>query len=185
MDLVKSYISERTQVTVINDSTSSFLPLSSSVGVPQGPIMGPLFFLIYVDDLCFATTSVSLDTQFADDTAASVGVKSLNELQIDISHTCSRISKWIDDNKLVLNKKKTKLIILCRIGCRFPKLTNICVMLEDSLSSIERVRSIRYLGVVIDENLSNVTPYFQLKKTFFNLITLKIKTRNDQITIKE
>jgi hypothetical protein len=37
--------------------------------------MGPLFFLIYVDDLCFATTSVSLDAQFADDTAASVGVK--------------------------------------------------------------------------------------------------------------
>ena len=97
LDLVTSYLSERKQVTVIANSASSFLPLSSSTGVPQGSIMSPLFFLIYINDLCFATASSSLDTQFADDTDGSVYGKSLNKLQINISQTYSHISKWIDD----------------------------------------------------------------------------------------
>ena len=104
LDLVKSYLSERTQVTVVNNYASSFLPISSLVGVPQGSIMGHAFFLLYFNDLCFVTASAFLETQFADDIAALLGGKSLNELQINISHVYSRISKWINDNKLVIKK---------------------------------------------------------------------------------
>ena len=61
---------------------------------------------LYINDLCFATASSSLYTQFADDTAASVCGKSLDELQMNISHAYSRILKRFDDNKHVLHKKK-------------------------------------------------------------------------------
>ncbi|KAK2720280.1 hypothetical protein QYM36_004230 [Artemia franciscana] len=93
LDLVKSYVFDGTQVTLVYNSVSSFLPLSSSVDVPRGSTMGSLFFLFYIKKLYCTTASSFPNEPFADEKAASVCDKSLNELQIDITHEYNRILK--------------------------------------------------------------------------------------------
>ena len=107
--------------------------------------MGPLYFLLHIDDPCFATTSSSLDTQFADDTAACV---------LNITHVTVVFQNEMMTISLCLVRKK--IIINYKVGRSFPNPTDIYVMLQDGLSSIERVRSIlgKYFAVhIIDLTL--------------------------------
>ena len=73
-----------------------------SVGVPQGSILGPLLFSIYINDLptCLKHTSVTL---FADDTALYCSAKSFTDLQQMLNEDLACVAKWLNDHKLTLN----------------------------------------------------------------------------------
>ena len=98
----------RTAVTSINNIASTPKPVT--VGVPQGSILGPLLFLIYINDLpqCLNHRKSIL---YADDTLLYYSAKTETELQDRINEDLNSISKWLNNNFLTLNYEKTKFII--------------------------------------------------------------------------
>ena len=115
LNLFRDYLSDRTQVTVINNvnSETSFI----SCGVPQGSILGPLLFLLYINDLpnCNLLSDVRM---YADDTNLTFASKDPNELFSSLTHDLSNVKQWLDYNRLSLNVLKTKcLFSLWNNGC--------------------------------------------------------------------
>ena len=101
----KSYLSDRKQFVSINGFNSS--PLSVKCGVPQGSILGPLLFLIYINDL-HQSIKKSTVHHFADDTNILHINKSYKKLCLNINHDLTCLSNWLRANKLALNVKKNR-----------------------------------------------------------------------------
>lgn len=97
----KSYLTDRQHFVQVHDSSSSLLPVIS--GVPQGSVLGPLLFLIYINDLP-CSTSFSHVSLFADDTKLTMDVTSLSELELQSD--LSALAEWCTTWKLRLNLDK-------------------------------------------------------------------------------
>ena len=144
-----SYISNRKQFVTIDDSNSNFG--SVTCGVPQGSILGPLLFLIYINDLPISVTCKLL--LYADDSALLVRGKDASIIASTLSKNLSSCKNWLVDNKLSLHLGKTEAILF---GTK-RKLKNVDefnVKCDDVI--IKSVKSVKYLGLMIDENLSGV-----------------------------
>ena len=100
LDLIKSYLTNRSQRVVINNISSSELPIT--IGVPQGSILGPLLFLIYINDINQAVSTAKLGL-YADDTTAIIGAKERNELVTKSSLALNELRNWFSCNKLSLS----------------------------------------------------------------------------------
>ena len=130
------------------NTKSEYLPVSC--GVPQGSILGPLLFILYINDLheYLQECQISL---YADDTALYTSAKSQIEIKLTFQIELTVVCEWLRANKLTLNANKTKYVIF---GTR-QKLTS-----KPDLNStvgdnkIERVSSLKYLGVILDEHLT-------------------------------
>ena len=105
-DWFRSYLSNRKQYVYINNTSSD--PCQVSCGIPQGSVLGPLLFLIYIND--FSRCSNLFDFHlFADDSNLFYKHKSLSVLQSDINRELNKVQEWLCVNRLALNIKKTKL----------------------------------------------------------------------------
>ena len=148
--LVKSYLLDRLQFVNFNEVNSCKLKLKT--GVPQGSVLGPLFFIVYVNDLCKASTLFH-PTIYADDTTLSA---TLNTFQCDeisrddaINAELSKVSNWMKINKLSLNCNKSKAMLF-----RMPqKIVQLPCIRIDGVN-LEFVKQFNFLGIMIDENLS-------------------------------
>ena len=110
LKLFKSYLLNRKQSTVVNNVKSEWCTVKC--GVPQGSTLGPLLFLIYINDLHQATKlNVKL---FADDAVLSLSNKIPNSLQFDINLELLKVENWMRINKLTINYKKTNYMILTK-----------------------------------------------------------------------
>lgn len=149
LDWFKSYLTNRTQRCSVNGCLSDFTTLKC--GVPQGTILGPLLFLIYINDLpnCL---SFSVPRMYADDTHITYAGSDLHLIQSSISHDLEKLSKWLVSNKLTLNATKTEFML---IGSR-QRLSTLSDTLELSIDNvpIEKVSSVKSLGIYVDENLT-------------------------------
>ena len=105
---IKSYFSNRTQFIQINDTRSSEEIISC--GVPQGSILGPLFFILYINDLPKAT-SLAECLLFADDTTIFYSNSDPDHLASVMNSELTKISLWMKSNKLSVNIKKTNYVI--------------------------------------------------------------------------
>jgi len=155
-----SYLSQCQQQVKCNGmlSTLKFI----KYGVPQGSILGPLLFLIYINDLPNVSSILHI-VLFADDTNAFTSHKSLDTLFQIANHELNKLSNWFKANRLSLNLEKTNYIIFTSHRKSIPP-HNQKLLIEDT--PITLVRSVKFLGVYIDEHLT--------WKDHINKISLKI-----------
>jgi len=107
LELMKNYLVQRYQYTDINGFISEFAEILA--GVPQGSVLGPLLFLIYINDFQCATEFQSF--LFADDTSLFMSGNNLENIQIKSQAELHRVEEWFKANKMQLNSKKTRFII--------------------------------------------------------------------------
>lgn len=145
LQLLKSYLSNRQHVTKLDGISSDTKLLD--IGVPQGSILGPLLFLLFINDLPSITKfSVKL---FADDTLLSLVGDDFKTLEKQTNIELKKVSKWFTANRLTLNLSKSKFMIVKR---KYRKL-NDSFVLRFNGKRMEKCQSYKYLGVHIDENL--------------------------------
>ena len=109
LEFFNSYLRNRVQYCNINGCTSDFR--KTSFGVPQGSILGPLLFLIYMNDLPNSVEIANI-TMFADDTSLSRSFKSIGELDMELLPVFTNICEWLKANKVNLNTVKTEFMII-------------------------------------------------------------------------
>ena len=106
--LIRSFLTNRKQYVSINGFNSQEKHVIC--GVPQGSTLGPLLFLLYINDLHFSMKR-SIASHFADDTCITYSAKKIKSLETVLNHDLKIVSDWLNANRLSLNVKKSKLII--------------------------------------------------------------------------
>ena len=144
----QNYLCNRKQVVQIGDTLSE--ELTVTIGVPQGSILGPLLFIIYINDLPNATELLTL--LFADDTTLQCFGNDLKELENFMNTELQKAEEWFDANQLSLNADKTRYILFHSRG-RELNLYLKGIKIKQ-ISSKSQETSFKFLGVNIDENLS-------------------------------
>ena len=150
--LFESYLKNRKQYTEIEESKSEILPLT--IGVPQGSILGPLLFIIYINDFPESTKKFDFII-YADDTTLSSTINTFNnklknvDTQTLINDELSKIIEWLNINKLSLNKDKSKYMIFHMHKKEIPSFS-----LKLGNSNIKKVDDFNYLGLTVDTNLN-------------------------------
>ena len=107
-DWFSSYLTDRTQVTQIGHNNSD--KVNTLCGVPQGSVLGPLLFLIYINDIYNSSDKLSFYL-FADDTNLLYADKTLKSLEAVVNTELAKIYNWLTANKLSLNLKKSNFVI--------------------------------------------------------------------------
>ena len=142
LEWFESCLTNGTQKCRVNDHLSSSNP--ANCGVPQGSNLGPLLFLVYINDLPNFLNS-AIPRMFADDTSVSYAAKSMDELQSVINSELVNLHKWLNTNKLSLNIAKTQFMIIGsrqRISAMDNRIT-----IEINDCEVEKVDSVKSLGV--------------------------------------
>lgn len=133
--LIMSYLTDRTQFVYFNNANSRLTDIK--FGVPQGSVLGPILFLIYVNDLPNSTPSANF-TLFADDTSLTHSHSDFNMLLTEAQNSLLSAQNWFTNNKLVLNKDKTETMVFSL----------------RQHSELDNSHSVKFLGVLLDSKLT-------------------------------
>ena len=144
---LRDYLSGRKQfVSILNHSS---LPALILYGVPQGSVLGPLLFLIYINDLPFSIPHSTIFL-FADDTSLLYSHPNLQIIEEKVNSDLYFLSEWLTANKIALNNTKTEVILFRdpRKAITYP----VTLFLDNIALSFST--HVKYLGVILDEHLS-------------------------------
>ena len=122
--------------------------LSITHGAPQGSVLGPLLFLIYINDLNHVIKHATVH-HFADDTNLLYSSSSLKSINRCINHDLKLIVHWLQANRISLNVNKTEIILFRRKNNTISKNMNFCI----SGQKIIPTTHTRYLGILMDQHL--------------------------------
>ncbi len=143
LEWFKSYLKNR-QVCIVNRDSAGNEFISNfytvNVGVPQGSVLGPLLFLLFINDITTLDHNVNF-TLFADDSNIALKSSDINDIPNILSSLNSKMLKWSDSNGLKLNVDKTSTVI-------FKNYSNT------EFLNVELSNSTKFLGVIIDNCLS-------------------------------
>ena len=142
-----SYLSNRTQHVSVNDSISSANDIKS--GVPQGSILGPLLFLLFINDMPDNIKNSCID-MYADDTLMYVCHEDISTIENYLNEDLKSLNTWLSDNLMKVNVSKTKIMLL-GTPSKTGIIDNINVFMNGN--KLENVSTYKYLGVLIDANL--------------------------------
>ena len=142
---LESYLDSRKQFVSLNDCNSDVLNVKC--GVPQGSILGPKLFILYINDICNVTKILNF-ILFADDTNIFCSGKDLKSLCKTVSMELDKLNVWFAVNKLSLNVSKTNFILFGN------RKHNEDVNITINNVKIDRVYVTKFLGVLIDSNLN-------------------------------
>jgi hypothetical protein len=145
LDLIRNYFSDRQQQTKVGKATSSFTPMK--LGVPQGGVLGPLFFLIFINDLAFFMQDLFECILFADDTTLYKSGNNMNSLINKFKSDISSLRVWCEMNRLDINWSKSFIMFVT--DKRIKPLTEI----EMNGSTVAVVSKLKLLGVTLDNKL--------------------------------
>lgn len=146
LDLLSSYLSNRIQKVFIDGITSS--GSSVKMGVPQGSILGPFLFLIYINDLPFLIKGLCDVVLFADDTSLIFKTDRHSSCFDEVNSTLSKVVNWFTSNNLLLNAKKTKCIQFELPNVKSPPPN---IMLNGEI--LDLVDDTVFLGIAVDKKL--------------------------------
>lgn len=158
LDLITSYLTQRQQIVCVEGEISKYYSEWGNIeqGVPQGSILGPLLFLLYVNNIGRdiesapdVGTSLRRVCQYADDTSAVIAAASYADLSLSCSHVAGQMSDWCKNNCLRLNTSKTGLIT-------YSKTSGLDQSLYVKLNhkSLPIAESVKFLGVILDSRLT-------------------------------
>jgi exonuclease III len=150
--LMESYLNNRKQKTKLNGHISS--EILNTLGVPQGSVLGPLLFILYINDICLQLEEVFVNL-FADDTLISASAKSYEEACVKINRSLLILNIWLRVNKVKLNVSKSKCMLITQSSVTKNKILeneDIEYVNIDG-ENLEFVDEIKYLGVILDSHL--------------------------------
>jgi hypothetical protein len=154
--LLESYLANRHQRVQIQNSilNTKFVLGWTKVkhGVPQGSVLGPLLFLLYINDFPNAITHKATPILFADDTSIIISRPNTHLLQNDLTIIFRQITKWFQENSLSLNLCKTHLI---QFSSKYQNYLHVAIAHRNG--SIPKINEIKFLGLQINNTLSWTT----------------------------
>lgn len=148
--LILSYLNERFQYICANGTNSRLLPLYS--GVPQGSVLGPILFIMYMNDLpCLVNSSICQSFLYADDVALlfSCSRDFPDVLENNINYCLQTVSDWAHSNSMSINGLKTKAMVFNPFD-RF----NVALNVNINNTRVEFLNQIKCLGVILDSKLN-------------------------------
>ena len=166
-----SYLADREQYVSVGNKNSSTSKLK--YGIPQGSILGPLLFIIYINDLPNINKIVKF-ILYADDANIILTGDTISEINSKFSELSDALVSWVSSNELSLNIKKINYMIFTRkrnlnLDNFSPKIVNL---------HIERKLVARFLGVLIDEKLSWSQHIAAIKSKMSRYIGILYKLKN-------
>ncbi|XP_069970021.1 uncharacterized protein [Penaeus vannamei] len=153
----QSYLSNRKQYVYYQNCISQYREIR--YGVPQGSVLGPVLFLLYINDIARSSCKLNF-LLFADDTNVYMASKNLPELVSTMNNELIHLSNWIRANKLILNPTKTYYLLSNQSNYK----PNIDIKLDNV--TLNRADEAKFLGITIDSRL--------LWKTHINDVKVKI-----------
>ena len=145
-----SYLKDRKQFVSVNSCSSSIGLLTH--GVPQGSILGPVLFCIYINDLplCLEKENTRCDL-FADDSSIHAKAKTIDRVEVVLQNSLNKIDVWCNANRMILNSSKTKSMVITTRQKH--QLETLSLKLSINSSNIEQVKEHRVLGIVLDQEM--------------------------------
>ena len=166
-----SYLSNRIHYTVFNNTPSQTKPVH--LGVPQGSILGPLLFLLYINDI--SNISVSLNSiLFADDSTfymtGDTPTETINKANLELQ----KFSDWCLANRITVNTSKTYYMLFTNSITCYQPLPNLTILNDD----ITQVDKIKFLGIILDKNLNFKQHLSNLCLKLSRVIPLLLKVKH-------
>ena len=166
----ESYLSNRKQYVFVNGVSSDIRYITS--GVPQGSVLGPLLFLIYINDLPNISKILNFYL-FADDTNIYYEAQTPEKLELVINKELKKLHTWLIVNRLSLNIEKTNFVVFHP----YNKPLKHKITLKIQNKAISEKDHVKYLGIMIDSGLTWQAQIDQVSKKMSRAIGLLYKIR--------